>query len=51
VGRSKPFLILEDGLLLCAKFGQISSHLAAVIERVCEPAQNAVLLYLGGHVE
>lgn len=47
----KPLLIMEDGLILVPKFGEISAHAAAVVERLCEPSKNAVILYLGGTID
>jgi len=48
---SKPFLILEDGLMMPPKVGEATAHCTAVVNRMCDPEHNPVILYLGGVID
>jgi len=47
VATNLPMLILEDGLHVAPKLGQVTAHLLAVISRVRDVGNQPVVLYLG----
>jgi len=45
-----PLLVLEDDVLLSAETATLADHAVAQLEQSYQPADRAILLYLGAHV-